>query len=88
MNSAGGTEGKRGTIRDAHPKEPWPFFPLLHSHYPPHGGERDEETPGWEGDGGAVEVFSLSKTLVSKTVLPFLGRSLKEIIQRKGKKNL
>ena len=33
-----------------------------------------------------MEVFTLSKTLVFKTVLPFLGCSLKEIIQRKGKK--
>ena len=29
---------------------------------------------------------SLSKTLVFNTVLPFLGHSLKEIIQRKGGK--
>ena len=69
-------------------KNPGPSS-LSCSHYLPHGGEKgDEETPGWEGGGGAVEVFTLSKTLVFKTVLPFLGCSLKEIIQRKGKKNL
>ena len=33
-----------------------------------------------------MDVFTLSRTLVFKTVLPFLGHSLKGIIQRKGKK--
>lgn len=35
-----------------------------------------------------MDVLTLSKTLVFKTVLPFLGHSLKGIIQRKGKKKI